>query len=62
MRGDKYGRNRDQRLDDHSFEVYRKGNFIGIDGGCAYGPGCEIPNGAIFLRLDDMEACPVSIS
>ena len=40
---------------------FRKGNFIDIDGGCAYGYDRELRNGLIFLRLDDMEIFTVPL-
>ncbi len=40
---------------------YRYGNLVDIDGGCAMGDVQGVNNGAIFLRLDDMEEFPVSI-
>ena len=45
--------------DFNELSLFRKGNFIDIDGGCAAGRHEGINNGAIFLRLDDMEAFPI---
>lgn len=50
------------RIDYNALEIYMKGNYIGIDGGCAYGKQTEVKNGALFLRLDDMEVFPVAMS
>ena len=49
-------------IDYDDLEIHRKGNFIGIDGGCAYGKRTGMKNGALFLRLDDMEVFPVAMS
>ena len=42
-------------------EIYQKGNFIDIDGACAAGYQEELNNGALFLRLDDMEVFTVPL-
>ena len=43
-------------------ESYRFRNFVDIDGGCAIGFKKNVKNGAIFLRLDDMEEFAVEIT
>ena len=53
---------RHAQTDDYNIlESYRYGNLVDIDGGCAMGDVQGVNNGAIFLRLDDMEEFPVSI-
>ena len=52
------------RLDDPGFNVlktYEDRNLIDIDGGCAMGYCDGINNGALFLRLDDMEVFPIPV-
>ncbi len=54
---------RHTRTDDYNqLSMYRSGNLIDIDGGCAMGSIAGLKNGAIFLRLDDMKEFPVYIN
>lgn len=48
-------------MDNDYFEPYIDGNFIDIDGGCAFTCDEKVRNGAIFLRLDDMQAFPIAL-
>ena len=45
--------------DYNELQIFEKGNFIDIDGGCSIGYHEGIRNGALFLRLDDMEVFPI---
>ena len=45
--------------DFNRLSMYRHGNLVDIDGGCAMGSAAGLNNGAIFLRLDDMQEFPV---
>lgn len=40
--------------------IFKKGNFIDIDGGCAMG-AAGTSTGALFLRLEDMKVFPVPL-
>ena len=42
------------------FSVYKDGNLLDIDGGCAAGY-MDGTNGALFLRLDDMESFAIPL-
>ena len=42
-------------------KMYKRGNLIDIDGGCAYGGNKMIDCGALFIRLDDMKAFPIAM-
>ncbi len=46
----------------NELKMYRRGNLVNIDGGCAMGQMSAINNGAIFLRLDDMKDFPVKMA
>ncbi|MCR5595552.1 MAG: metallophosphoesterase [Lachnospiraceae bacterium] len=55
---------RDYVFDDGNPNVLkpvRQANLIDIDGGCAMGYNPVLKNGALFLRLDDMEVFPVRL-
>ncbi len=41
--------------------IFKKKNFIDIDGGCAMGYREGLNNGALFLRLDDMSVFTVAM-
>lgn len=43
-------------------DIFRKSNFIDIDGGLAMGESLQVNNGALFLRLDDMKIFPIPLS
>ncbi|MBE5870395.1 MAG: fructose-bisphosphatase class III [Lachnospiraceae bacterium] len=45
----------------NELSIFRKKNFIDIDGGCALGYHKGLNNGALFLRLDDWKVFPVMI-
>ncbi len=49
------------KTDYNELDIYKKGNFIDIDGGCSFGADEALNNGAIFLRLDDMKSFPIKI-
>lgn len=52
-----------QSIDESNvLSMYRHGNLVDIDGGCAMGKALSVNNGAIFLRLDDMKEFPVYLS
>ncbi len=46
---------------EEELHMYVNGNLIDIDGGCARGYRKGLENGAIFLRLDDMEEFTVPL-
>ncbi len=50
------------RWDFNDLCMFRKGNFICIDGGCAFGKQPNLKNGALFLRLEDETVFPVPLS
>ncbi len=52
----------DNSNDYNNLMMYRHGNLVDIDGGCALGKVRGVNNGAIFIRLDDMKEFPVGIS
>ncbi|MCR5733311.1 MAG: fructose-bisphosphatase class III [Lachnospiraceae bacterium] len=47
--------------DYNRLEMYTEKNLINIDGGCAFDSQRGLNNGAIFLRLDDMQEFTVPI-
>lgn len=49
----------EESSDYNVLSAYKSGNLVDIDGGCAMGHKSGLNNGAIFLRLDDMEEFPV---
>ncbi len=51
----------EQGLNFNELKIYEKGNFIDIDGACGLGYHQGFHNGALFLRLDDMEVFPVHL-
>lgn len=52
-------RENERRSDFNELSIYKKGNLIDIDGACGLGYLPGLNNGALFLRLDDMEVFPV---
>ncbi len=51
----------ERESDWNTLKSVRRDNLIDIDGGCATGKNDEIENGAIFLRLDDLEEYAIPI-
>lgn len=45
----------------NDLKIYKKGNFIDIDGGCSMGYCSEMKTGALFIRLDDMKVFAVPL-